>query len=330
VPEINTGKFVWSVLGTAVWKIVIGRLLAYGEDTVNVTPLLATALTVTTTFPLVAPAGTGTTTLVLLQLVGVATVPSNVTVLAPWVAPKFVPVIVTEVATGPDVGDRLVIVGVGRTVKLDPLLFTPLATRTTFPVVAPDGTVTITLVALQLATLADVPLKLTVPLPWVEPNAVPVIVTAAPTAPLVIERPVMLGGATTVKLDPLLFTPLANTTTLPVVAPDGTVTATLVAPQLVTLAVVPLKLTAPLPWLEPKPVPAIVTGAPTAPVVIERLVILGAATTVKLDPLLVTPRANTTTVPVVAPGGTVTAMLVALQLVMLAVVPVNVPVPLPW
>ena len=45
------------------------------------------------------------------QLVGVAAVPLNVTVLVPCVAPKFVPVIVTDVPTGPLVGDRLVSVG---------------------------------------------------------------------------------------------------------------------------------------------------------------------------------------------------------------------------
>ena len=57
--------------------------------------------TVTTTLPVVAPAGTGATMLVALQLVGVAAVPLNVTVLVPCVAPKFVPVIVTEVPTTP-------------------------------------------------------------------------------------------------------------------------------------------------------------------------------------------------------------------------------------
>jgi hypothetical protein len=49
--------------------------------------------------------------LVLLQLVGVAVVPLNVTVLVPWVGPNPVPVIVTEVPTGPEVGDRLVMCG---------------------------------------------------------------------------------------------------------------------------------------------------------------------------------------------------------------------------
>jgi hypothetical protein len=136
--------------------------------------------------------------------------------------------------------DKLVIAGA--TVKFVPLLFKPLANTTTLPVVAPPGTVTVMLVALQLETVAVVPLKLTVPDPCVEPKFVPVMVTAAPTAPVVIDRLVMLGAGTTVKADPLLFTPVF-TTTFPVVAPVGTVTATLVTLQLVTVAAVPLNFT---------------------------------------------------------------------------------------
>src|SRR2546427_5626071 len=96
-----------------------------GPVTVNPTPLLATPETVATTFPVVAPEGTGIAMLVALQLVGVAAVPLNVTVLVPCVAPKFVPVMVTEVPTVPDVGFRLVILGAAVTVKLTPPLGTP-------------------------------------------------------------------------------------------------------------------------------------------------------------------------------------------------------------
>jgi len=71
--------------------------------TVKLTPLLAAPPTVTTTFPVVAPLGTITVMLVAPQLVGVPAVPLNVTVLAPCVVPKFVPVIITGVPTGPDV-----------------------------------------------------------------------------------------------------------------------------------------------------------------------------------------------------------------------------------
>jgi len=75
------------------------------------------------TLPVVVPEGTGTTILVAPQLVGVAAAPLKLTVLVPCVAPKFVPVMVTDVPTGPDVGERLVILGVeGVTVKPTPLL----------------------------------------------------------------------------------------------------------------------------------------------------------------------------------------------------------------
>jgi hypothetical protein len=59
---------------------------------------------VTTTFPVAAPVGTGTVILPALQTVGTPAVPLNVTVLDPCVAPKFEPVIVTEVPTAPELG----------------------------------------------------------------------------------------------------------------------------------------------------------------------------------------------------------------------------------
>jgi len=49
-----------------------------------------------------------------LQLVGVAAVPLNLTVLVPCVAPKLAPAIVTDVPTNPDAGFRLaILVGEG-------------------------------------------------------------------------------------------------------------------------------------------------------------------------------------------------------------------------
>lgn len=59
------------------------RLLILGDVTVKFKPLLATPEMVTTTLPLDAPLGTGATICVLLQLVGLAAVPLNVTVLDP-------------------------------------------------------------------------------------------------------------------------------------------------------------------------------------------------------------------------------------------------------
>jgi hypothetical protein len=192
--------------------VVGDKLVMLGvATTVKLAPLLFAPPALTTTLPLVAPVGTGATIDVALQLViEVAVVPLNATVLVPWVDPKFAPVIVTEAPIAPVVGDRLVMLGAATTVKLTPLLFTPLAFTTTLPVVAPVGTVATIEVALQLAIeVAVVPLNATVLVPWVDPKFAPVIVTDAPTAPVVGETLVMLGAATTVKLTPLLFTPLA-------------------------------------------------------------------------------------------------------------------------
>ena len=72
---------------------------------------------------------------------------------------------VTEVPTPPEVGDRLVMLGAVETVKLTPLLATPLTVTTTLPVVAPVGTGATIDVALQLVGVAAVPLKVTVLLP---------------------------------------------------------------------------------------------------------------------------------------------------------------------
>jgi len=298
---------------------------------VNVTPLLFTPPTFTTTAPVVVPVGAGTTMLVADQDVGVPVVPLNFTVLLPLVAPKFVPVIVTAVPTGPLFGDTLVMVGVAATVNGEPLLGFPPTVTTTLPVVAPDGTVAVMLVDDQAVVDAVVPLNATVLVPLVAPKFVPVIVTDAPTRPLVGESDVMVGGTVTVNAEPLLAIAPTVTTTLPVVAPDGTVAVMLVADQLVVDAVVPLNLTVLVPLVAPKFVPVMMTDAPTRPLVGESEVIVGVAgtVTVNADPLLAIPPTVTTTLPVVAPAGTVAVMLVADQAVVVAVVPLNVTVLVP-
>src|SRR5882672_5982373 len=84
----------------------------------------------------------------------------------------------------------------GRTiVNGDPLLATPNTVTTTLPVVAPAGTNTVMLVALQaLAAAAVFPLKVTVLDPCGVPKLVPVMVIDAPTAPAFWLRLVMVGG----------------------------------------------------------------------------------------------------------------------------------------
>src|SRR5262245_22371898 len=154
--------------------------------------------TVTTTLPVVAPTGTVTVMLVSDQLVGVAAVPLNVTVLVSWVAPKLLPVIVTEVATGPLVGERLVSVGVGMTVNVSALLARPPTVTTTLPLVAPAGTGTTMLEADHDVGVAVVPLNVTVLVPLVAPKLVPLIVTDVATGPLDGAKLVSVGGTVTV------------------------------------------------------------------------------------------------------------------------------------
>src|SRR5881394_2532376 len=96
-------------------------------DTVKLTPLLDTPFAVTTTLPVVAPVGTDTTMLVSVQLEGAAEVPLNATVLVPWVEPKPEPAIVSDAPAVPELGDRLLMLGLGSTVNDRPLLSTPLA-----------------------------------------------------------------------------------------------------------------------------------------------------------------------------------------------------------
>jgi hypothetical protein len=91
--------------------------------------------------------------LVALQLVGVVDVPLNVTVLVPRDAPKFVPVIVTDVPTGPEFGLRLVMLGGVAMVNRTPLLGTPPTYTSTFPVVVPAGTGAVILVLVQFDAL---------------------------------------------------------------------------------------------------------------------------------------------------------------------------------
>lgn len=136
----------------------------------------------------------------------------------------------------------------------------------------------------------------------------------------------MLGGTVTVNGTVLLARPLTRTTTFPVAAPAGTGTTILVADQVVGVAAVPLKVTVLEPLVAPKFEPAIVTAVPTGPMVGERLVIAGGTVTVNVGALLARPPTVTTTLPVAAPAGTGTTMLVAVQLVGGAAVPLNVTV----
>ena len=225
--------------------------------TVKFTPLLATPPTVTITFPVVAPDGTEVTIVVEFQLLVVAVVPLNVTVPED---PKFFPVIVTCAPTVPEVGLKLVMEGPEEdpTVKAYAIaLRARPTTTTTFPVVAPAGTVTTMLVALQLVTAPAVPLNITLlPGGSGKPNPVPVIVTAVPTGPEDGDKLVMVGN--TLKYAPLLAAPPTVTTTFPNDALVGTGAVMLVDVQLVGVAGTPLNVTVLVPCVAPKPVATVI------------------------------------------------------------------------
>src|ERR1700689_3366962 len=113
--------------------------------------------------------------------------------------------------------------------------------------------------------VAITPLNVTELEPLVRPNPLPLIVTDVPTLPEVGDTLLMPGAEVTVNGVPLLATPPTVTTTLPLVAPDGTGTTMLVVVQLRGVAVSVPNFTVLVPWVEPKFVPEIVTAVPMPP-----------------------------------------------------------------
>lgn len=176
-------------------KVIVRSWVVAEPVTVKFVELVAVPLGVVTEIgPVVAPEGTVALIRVALCTVKVAETPLKRTAVAPV---KFVPLIWTEVPTGPLVGLNDVIVGapVVVTVKFVELVAVPSGLVTAIvPVVAPDGTVAVIFCALSIVNVADAPLKVTLvtlgPLklwPW--------IVTEVPTGPLAGENEVIVGAA---------------------------------------------------------------------------------------------------------------------------------------
>jgi hypothetical protein len=98
---------------------------------------------------------------------------------------------------------------------------------------------------------------------------VPVIVTAVVASPIVGVKLVSVGASLaprTVNEPVLVAEPLGDVTAIvPVVAPEGTLVVIWVAVEAVTVAVVPLNVTAFWLGVALKPVPWIVTEVPTVP-----------------------------------------------------------------
>jgi hypothetical protein len=122
--------------------------------------------------------------LVSVHALGVALTPLKVIVPLPCGDPNPDPPTETDVPVGPELGVKLVIVGVGKTVKATPLLGTAATVTTTLPVIAPVGTVTTMVDPFQeTKPVAATPPNVTLLAPCEEPKLLPLIVTCAPCAP---------------------------------------------------------------------------------------------------------------------------------------------------
>jgi hypothetical protein len=188
----------------------------------------------------------------------------------------------------------------------------PEVVTVTFPVVEPLATVAVICVALlTVKAEADVPLNFTDDAPV---KFVPVITTGVPTGPLPGFIAEIAGtGGVTVKALAEVPVPLGVVTlTVPVVVPLATVAVICVAVFTVNAeATVELNLTAVAPV---KFVPVIVTDAPTGPLVGVKLIIVGAASTVKFVPEDPVPTEVVTEIlPVFDPAATVAVIWVALS-----------------
>jgi hypothetical protein len=239
--------------------------------------------TVTLILPVVAPVGTVAVICVAEFTVKlVAATLLKLTAVAPV---KPVPVIVTTVPTGPDVGVKDVIVAqVAATVKSVELVAavpTPVSTLI-FPVVAPEGTDAMIWVALATeAARAAVVLNVTAPaLSEASRRFVPVMLTEVPTGPHVGVNEVMVGaqvpGLVTVKFVLLVPTPgSALSTVIAPVVPAATSARICVAETIVKFAAgVPPNSTAVTTGLS-KFVPVMVTTQPVGPLVGVNDVIVG-------------------------------------------------------
>ena len=167
--------------------------------------------------PVVAPVGTVAVTCVLEFTVNVvaATPPKSTFVV--WISP--VPVTVTTVPILPLDGEKLLMVGV--TLKLLELVAEPPAVVTvTFPVLAPLGTVAVTLLSeMTVTVVAFTPPKVTFVV-CVRP--VPLMVMTVPIGPLV--GTMLLIAGVTLNCWMLFRLPLGRTTVIvPALAPLGTV-----------------------------------------------------------------------------------------------------------
>ena len=196
-----------------------------------------------------------------------AAVPPKLTAVVPT---KLVPLMVMLAPDAPDVGVNDVMVGAG-IVKLAALVAVPPGVVTATVPEVPLPTLAIMVVALVTEKeLAVVPPNVTAVAPV---RLVPVIVTVAPTLPVVGVKEVIVGAAM-LKPAKLAVPPGEVMVTVPVVPLPTTAVMVVALTTVNDDASVPPKLTAVVPT---KLVPVMVTVAPTAAEAGENEVMVGAA-----------------------------------------------------
>ena len=214
----------------------------------------------------------------------------------------------------------------GVTVNVPELVAVPPGVVTLiFPVVAPEGSVAVILLEELTVKVALTPLNFTEVAPL---RFEPLIVTEAPTGPLVGENPEIFGTPVTVNVPELVAVPPGVVTLIfPVVAPEGTVAVILLEELTVKVALTPLNFTEVV--VKPVPLkfePLIVTDVPTGPLFGEKPEMVGAGgvVTVNVPELVAVPSGVVTLIfPVVASEGTVAVILLEELIVKVAVVPLN-------
>jgi hypothetical protein len=269
------------------WKYPV----AYG-DTVKLLVLAAVPPgAVTAIGPVVAPTGTDAVIFVDELTTNVAAVPLKLTAVVPV---KFRPLMVTDEATRPLVGEKLVITGA--TVKVPTLVAVPAGVCTLMvPVVTPDGTTAEICTLESTVNAASLPLNFT---DDVSMKLAPLIVTVIPDGPLVGENEVIVGNG--LKLELAAAPAGVVTVILPVVASTGTVAVICIAELTVKVAFATSKTTAVVPR---RLLPVNTTLVPAGPLVGESPVIFGKGMKGKLL-LAVPPGVVTAIFPVVASAGT--------------------------
>jgi len=274
---VNASPTLTTPLATTCFFRDSVTLLEWGMLTVKFAALVAVPPgVVTLILPVVAPVGTVAVIWVAEFTVNeVAVVVLNFTELVVKLAPlmvplKFVPVIVTDVPTGPKAGVNELIVGAGTgvTVKLVVLVFCPAAVYTWIgPVVAPAGTTAVAPVVLGFVGVTRLEVLKRTPV-TIELN-VPLSVTVEPTMPLVGEKVGAFGQATSGPVEyvndgeagglSLLVTTTFAGLLAPGVAPPGIVTSSWVAESTVSpVPSAPAKVT--FTGVKLRPVPIIVTS----------------------------------------------------------------------